>query len=475
MSSDALIAEQLLDRPYKGIPFKGVEYMTIPDSSSAASLYANFQLAENGLATSIVDIEDEGSEVTIVYDLKSSTSTAYTATTQIVPKAAGWLGFFSHCEIAFSGVGNSITEPASSSAFITGPKFAVEETYDYANANAQSLAYALDTSGSLVPSLALGATGAAAYSGVGSSGAVNGGLTIRQAAWNQNAYFNAATSSWRVEVHLPLKFLHDIFRRQGAVYGIPISQLKVWYNTGNVVMPVVVLTGEGAPIITALGAGNSMFRYRRMVPSPEFQRTLMTHLADKADETYKFLSVSNMPSATVTAPTLSNVNLSSCPSIERLWVFLSPSGANSSSTSLYPHYQAIGLNQLMIRCGGEQLSSRQLALQNPLGQYEYSEIFRTVQDACAADPWARQSLGLLNMYNWRIANRYHCFPIREHEQIVGGQNILFQAVVAGDIAGVTPSGSTPVDVVFLAEYARWLKKSYMKQNGVVVPTWTVVD
>ena len=476
MSSDSLLAEQLLGRPYKGVPWKGAEYMTIPDTSSQSGQYSCFQLAENGTSTNVIDLDDDGTEVTFIVDLKSSNSTPYTATTQIVPKAGGWLTFLDHVEVVFAGSNCTISEPATSAAYIGPAKFAVEETLDYATANGSSLCYALDTSASLVPSLALGATGAAAYSGIGSSAGVNGGLTVRQAIWAQNAWFNAFTNSWRCQVHIPAKYLHDAFRRQGCVYGLPVSQLKLWFNTGATVMPVVVLTGDAQPIITVLTGGASEFRYRRMVPTVEFQRTLMSHLSEKADETYEFLSQAILPSANgLTSPNLNNINLSSVPSIVRLWVFLCPSGAAASATSLYPGFQAIGMNQVMIRCGGEQLYQRQLALASATGQYEYQEIFRTVQDSCVADAWTHQNIGQLGAYNWRTANRIHCFPIRAHEQVMAAQNILFQAVLAADINGVTPSPSTPVDVAFFADYTRWIKKSYKKDNGTLVPVWTVVD
>ena len=469
MSSDSYIAEQLLGRSYKGVPFSGAQYEVVPDNSSMAQQYANFLLAENGVSTSIIDCDDEGTEITALFDFRSSTSTPYTAATQIVPRAAGFLGFLDHVEYQCGQF--TVNEAAGTAAYINGPKVAIEETANYTAAHTQSMCYALDTSASLTPSLALGATGAAAYSGIGSSLAVNGGLTIRQAIWAQSAYFNTATASWRVEARITFKHAHDNFRRLGPGYGLPITSLKCWWNLGQNIMPVDILTGDAAPIITVLGNGTSTFRYRKLTPTPEFERTLMSHLADH-EETYKFLSPITLPGvSSLTSLSLNNVNLGSVPQAERLWVFVYPSGSQQSTTSLYPYMQNIGLQSVMLKVGGEQLYQRQLALPNGFNQPEYAELFRTTQDAMVNDPWSGMPEGQFGYYQWRTANRYHVFTIRENKEVNAAQTLLFTASVAADLSGITPSNSTPVDVFFLAEYARWVKMSYHRINGILQPVW----
>ena len=469
MASDSYIAEQLLGRSYKGVPFSCAQYEVVPDTSSMSQQYASFLLADNGVSTSIIDCEDEGTEVCGVFDLRSSTSTAYTSSTQIVPKAAGWLGFVDHVEIQAGPF--VIAEAAGTAAFLNGPKVAIEETADYTAAHTQSMCYALDTSASMTPSLALGATGAAAYTGIGSSAGVNGGLTIRQGLWAQTAFFNSATNSWRVEVRIPLKHLHDIFRRLGARYGLPITSLKVWWNLGQNVMPVSILTGDAAPVITVLGSGNSTFRYRKLTATPEFERTLLAHLADY-EETYKFLSPITLPGvSSLTSLSLNNVNLGSVPQAERIWPFIFPSGSQLSTTSLYPYLQNIALQSTMLKVGGEQLYQRQLALPNAANQPEYAELFRTTQDSMVNDPWSGTPKGQFGYYQWRTANRYHVFTIRENKEVNAAQTVLFQSGVAADMSGITPSTSTPVDVVFLAEYGRWMKMSYQRINGLLQPVW----
>ena len=473
MSSDSFIAEQLLGRSYKGVPFKGAQYEVLPDSSSQAQQYAQLLLAENGLNTAIVDCDDEGTELTAVFDFRSS-GAAYTAATQIVPKAAGWLGFIDRVDMMAPGL--TIVEDSGSAVFINGPKLAIEETADFATGHAQSMCYALDTSPSLTPSLALGATGPAAYTGVGSSLAVNGGLTVRQAIWNQNAYFNAATNSWRVEVHIPLKHVHDLFRRLGARYGLPFTSLKVWWNLGQSVMPVTVLTADAPPVITVLGNGTCAFRYRKLTPTAEFERTLMAHLAEHS-ETYKYLTVSTLPTASnLTSPSIGNLNLGSIPNAERLWAVPCPAGAELSAFTLYPYMQNIALQSTMLRVGGENLYERQLALPNSAnGQPEYSELFRTTQDAMVNDPWSGMPRGQFGYYQWRVANRYHCFTIRDNKQVDSAQNALFQSLVAADITGVAPSTSTPVNVFFFAERAMWLRMSYQRVSGLLQPVWRTVE
>ena len=62
--------------------------------------------------------------------------------------------FIDHVEIQSGAF--VISEAAGSAAFINGPKVAIEETADYTAAHTQSMCYALDTSASNTPFLALG-------------------------------------------------------------------------------------------------------------------------------------------------------------------------------------------------------------------------------------------------------------------------------------------------------------------------------
>ena len=470
-SYDLWAASQLLGRKYSGIPFTKAQYEVVADSSSLQQSYANFQLQDNGLGQAIIDVSDEGTEICLIANISSSTSTAYTGSEVVTPKAAGWLGFVDHVEAAFYGNEYQVNDPQGSASYLLGPKVAIEEGADYVASMNASLAYALDTSASLTGSFTPGATGPASYSGIGSSQTVNGGIAVRQALWNQRATFNSTTKAWQVEIHLPLRHLHPLFRNMGCRYGLPITTLKIWYNNLMSVCPVTVVGGP-APKITWAGSGFNTFRYRKFTPTSEFERTLMEHLMSKT-ETVKFLRPVTLPSVTTGSTALANINLGSVPEAERLWVFIMPSGSQLSSSSLYPYYQDIALNSVMIKVGGEQLYDRQLALQNGLGNYEYSEVFRLLQESMPSDPWTGRPDGQFGLYFWSIANRYHVFPINERVRANASQSLLFQAIIAQDTqagsAGLAPTTSAPVDVIFIAEVTERFKISYKKLQGLLTP------
>ena len=472
-SYDTAAAAQLLGRPYKGIPFEKVQYEVVADSSSLQQSYCNFQLADCGLGQAIIDLDDEGSEICLIADIRSSNPSApYTGAETIVPKAGGFLNFVDHVEASFVGGEYTINDPQGSACYLLGPKLAIEETTQYTLSMNPSLCAALDTSPSLTGSFTPNSTTAASYSGIGSSQTVNGGIALRNAMFAQKSFFNAPTASWRCEIHLPLRHLHTLCR--GVRYGLPIQTFKVWYNTGQVVMPVTV-QGGAAPIISYLGSGFNTFRYRKMTPTSQFEASLHEHLTGKT-EMIKFLRPVSLPGVLgTTSSVLNNINLGSIPNAERLWVFVYPSGSQLSATSLAPYMLNTAMNQVMIRCGGEQLYDRQLALQNGLGQPEYSEIFRLLQESMPADPFNGRPAGQFGLFFWSIANRYNVFPINEKLRMNAGQSVLFQAVIAQDTQagaqGLAPSSTNPVDVYFIAEATERVKVTYRKLAGLLTPIY----
>ena len=479
MSNDKRIAEVLLGRTYRGeSPFSRAEFVSVPDSTVGANQFSNFLLEANGLSTAIIDVDDAGSEITAVFDFRSSNpATPYTASTQIVPKAFGFLGFIDH--IRAIGPGFDVNEPAGSSAYLLGTRVAIDGDADFALTQAASLAYALDTSPALVPSLTLGATGAAAYTGLGGSSATNGGLTVRQAIWNQTSFFNAATASWRCEIHVKLSLLSDMFRRMGVRYGLPIQQLQVYWNTGiqsNSYMPVVVLTGEPAPVISVLGAGNSWFKYRRYTPSESFSRALQSHISTKPRETIEFVMGCIVPGVSgLTTPNPPTLNLGPIQNVRRIIEWLYPSGSQYSATSLYPAMQNIAPYNWMMKVGGMQQYDRLLAQpnQNNNNVPEFQELFRETQDSMPVDERGYYSRGQFDYLRYMISTHFNSFRVRDGDNVQANQSILIQQQIAPGTSGITPSSGTPIDIFVLAEIASWLHCTYEKQDGVWQPKWTL--
>ena len=470
-------AEELLGRPYKGIPFRKSEFEVISDSSSLPQSYVNFELANQGTCQVVIDLKDEGTELCFIYDLASNTpGTPYTGSETVVPRGS-FLTLVDHVEAQFVGGGFQINEPQGTAPYLLNWKLAIEENTEYALNMNPSLCYALDTSPSLTGSFVPGSTAAASYAGIGSSQTVNAGIALRNAMVQQKQFFNAATASWRGEAHIPLRHLHPIFR-QGTRYGLPIQNLKIWLNYGQTVMPFTVQGGP-APKITFLGQGQSTFRYRKLTPTPEFQKTLEEHLAGKT-ETIRYMRAQSLPGLSgIVSPTLQNINLGSVADCERLWVFIYPTGAQLSATNLAPFMLNTGLSQVMIKAGGFQLYDRQLALPNALGQYQYSELFRVLQESMPADSWANRPAGQFGQYFWSIANRVYCFPIHEEQRLNAGQSLMFAGVITQDVQagaqGLPPSNSNPTDVYFVAECTERVRVTYKKLMGNLTPVYERIE